>query len=274
MNEANAKFKRLFMKMLDEVELWQDQHQATMDLLSDLLSNRKHFSVISHSCPGGGGTSHGGSHGGSSSGTKNESLKNKKLVVGSIFAQFPHVTRLTQYSYMEQLERCQLEIYKYEKVQGQVVSRLFQLQNEAFQYFEHHRLDLNVWMDLQRTNLHKSTQKFAKLYEEYAVAMKGSGGSNEKGEKSEKKSENHVDQSLMEQHPFYIMASYLSEIQDIFLMFQRELDDKVKLVRTVDYMMMSVEELTRLYHLFSQYKFVNVDRAIEILEKAESESAK
>lgn len=222
--------------MLDEVEIWQDQHQATMDLLSDLIGNMKHFSVMNRAC--------------ASSSTTNSSRNGG---IGGLFSHFPHTTRLTQFSYMQQLEKGQSEIYKYLRVQKQVCDRLNQLQNDAFQYFEQHRLDLNTWMDLNRTNLHKSTQKFAKLYE-----------SVNRGATSD---------DDVEQHPFYTISSYLSECQDIFIMFQKELDSKSQLIEQVDYMK-SVDELTNIYHQFSQYKFVNVDKVIEILEKAESESVK
>jgi hypothetical protein len=246
MNETNVKFKKLFTKMLNQVEIWQDTQQMTMDNLSSMISQCKHWSLMNNDniClqkeP--------------FDKENNANIQEMNLVRYTnhncgIFAYFPHTVHLTQAAYIEQLEKLQQSIKHYISAQQDVCNQLNKLQNEAFSYFEQQKANLNSWMDLQRTNLHKSTTKFAKLYEDG----------------------NNTDSVL--QHPYYIISNYLEEVQNIYLMFQKELNHKQKVIEQIDYMK-SAEHLTELYQQLCQYKFVNVERVIEALEKAEREASK
>jgi hypothetical protein len=229
MNEANTKFKRLFMKMLVQVETWQDTQQQAMDNLSTLIQECKHFHTMN--IP-----------------SDNES----NPTVTGVLSYFPHTIQRVQSSYIARLEQLQKEIMKYNQIQQSVCTSLNKLHAEAFSYYEQQKLNLNPWMDLHKENLHKGTSKFAKMYDEFNASK---------------------NDDVIVKHPFYVLSRYLHETQDIFVMFQKEFEDKKLVLDQVDYLKSS-EELTRLYQLFSDYKYVNIDKVIEILETAEAQMSK
>lgn len=47
MNEANIRYRKLFHKLLQQVELWQSTNQATVDLLFDFVQDVSKWDVMS-----------------------------------------------------------------------------------------------------------------------------------------------------------------------------------------------------------------------------------